>query len=227
MPSFDFVVRWRAPNTFRAQSVIGSYTLLDVKLEKHFRGEIPIENMDWQIGVIVGRSGTGKSSIAKALWPESYIREFRYYGEAFLEDFPETCSTEQITKTLGSVGFASPPDWLKRYDNLSQGEKMRADVSRALCLDQDLIVFDEWTSVVDREVAKIASYAVSKAIRRSEKKFIAVTCHYDVIDWLEPDWVFCTDNMEFVKKNDGTQRLTSRSVNATAVCGRLLGTITI
>jgi ABC-type ATPase with predicted acetyltransferase domain len=200
LPSFDFVVKWHAPNTFRAQSVIGSYTLLDVKLEKRFRGEIPIENMDWQIGVIVGRSGTGKSNIAKALWPESYIKEFKHSGEDFLEDFPENCSTEQITKTLGSVGFASPPDWLKRYDNLSQGEKMRADVSRALCLDQDLIVFDEWTSVVDREVAKIASYAVSKAIRRSKKKFIAVTCHYDVIDWLEPDWVFCTDNMEFVKK---------------------------
>jgi ABC-type ATPase with predicted acetyltransferase domain len=77
---------------------------------------------------------------------------------------------------------------------------MRTDIARALCLGQDLVVFDEWTSVVDREVAKIASYAVSKAIRRSKKKFVAVTCHYDVIDWLEPDWVFCTDNMEFVKK---------------------------
>ncbi len=186
MPSFDFVVQWHAPNTFRAQSVIGSYTLLDVKLEKRFKGEIPVEDFDWQIGVIVGRSGTGKSSIAKALWPDSYIREFKYSGEDFLEDFPEDCSVEDITRTLGSVGFASPPDWLKRYDNLSQGEKMRADVSRALCLSQDLIVFDEWTSVVDREVAKIASYAVSKAIRRTRKKFIAVTCHYDVIDCWSP-----------------------------------------
>lgn len=77
---------------------------------------------------------------------------------------------------------------------------MRTDVARALCLGQGLVVFDEWTSVVDREVAKIASYAVSKAIRRIGKKFVAVTCNYDVIDWLEPDWVFCTDNMEFVKK---------------------------
>ena len=45
-----------------------------------------------------------------------------------------------------------------------------------------------------------SAYAISKDVRRSKKKFIAVTCHYDVVDWLEPDWVFCTDTMEFSRK---------------------------
>ena len=36
----------------------------------------------------------------------------------------------------------------------------------------------------------------------SKKKFIAVTCHYDVVDWLDPDWVFCTDTMEFSRKKE-------------------------
>jgi len=102
---------------------------------------------------------------------------------------------------LCSVGFASPPDWLKAYSCLSQGEKMRVDVARALCLPQKLVVFDEFTSVVDREVAKVGSYAVSKAVRRQPgRQFVAVTCHCDVVDWLEPDWVFCTDTMEFDRK---------------------------
>ena len=35
---------------------------------------------------------------------------------------------------------------------------MRVDIARALLLNQKLVVFDEFTSVVDREVAKIASY---------------------------------------------------------------------
>jgi GNAT superfamily N-acetyltransferase len=57
--------------------------------------------------------------------------------------------------------------------------------------NKGLVVFDEFTSVVDRTVAKIGSAAVAKAVRsgRSCEKFVAVTCHYDVIDWLEPDWV--------------------------------------
>jgi ABC-type polar amino acid transport system ATPase subunit len=78
---------------------------------------------------------------------------------------------------------------------------MRVDIARALCLDQELTVFDEFTSVVDREVAKIGSVAVAKAVRRKPgKKFIAVTCHSDVIDWLGVDWYYNMDKEEFVKK---------------------------
>ena len=47
---------------------------------------------------------------------------------------------------------------------------------------------------------------MSKAIRRTQKKFIAVTCHYDVVDWLEPDWVFYTDTMEFDEKKSQAAR---------------------
>jgi ABC-type dipeptide/oligopeptide/nickel transport system ATPase subunit len=66
--------------------------------------------------------------------------------------------TGEITKALSSVGFASPPDWLKSYDCLSQGEKMRVDIARALCLDKQLIVFDEFIIVVDREIAKVSAF---------------------------------------------------------------------
>ena len=99
-----------------------------------------------------------------------------------LDDFPEELETGEITKSLCSVGFASPPDWLKRYYCLSQGEKMRVDIARALCLDKPILVFDEFTSVVDRDIARVSAFAISKAVRRSNKKFIAVTCHYNVVD---------------------------------------------
>lgn len=128
---------------------------------------------------------------------------------------------------LCSVGFASPPDWLKSYDCLSQGEKMRVDIARALCLDKPLVVFDEFTSVVDREIAKVSAFAISKAVRRSSKKFIAVTCHYDVVDWLEPDWVFCTDTMEFSRKKESGRPLTSKFIGAAVPFGKCFGNITI
>ena len=88
-------------------------------------------------------------------------------------------------------------------------------------------MFDEFTSVVDREIAKISALAISKGIRKSQKKFIAVTCHYDVLDWLEPDWVFCTDDMTFDKKKDSTPRFLSSSRPASLRYGDCLGTITI
>jgi len=198
-----------------------------VKLEKRFVGSLPIEDFNWQIGVIVGRSGSGKSSIAKQLFSEAHIQGFHYSGKCVLDDFPQDLETSKITRMLCSVGFASPPDWLKSYNCLSQGEKMRVDIARALCLDSGLVVFDEFTSVVDREIAKVSAYAISKAVRRSKKQFIAVTCHYDVVDWLDPDWVFCTDTMEFSRKKECGRPLTSTFIGAAQSFGRCFGNITI
>lgn len=74
---------------------------------------------------------------------------------------------------------------------------MRVDLARSILEERDLIVFDEYTSVINREVAKSGSFAIQKAIRKLGKKFIAVSCHSDIIDWLDPDWTFYTDSMEF------------------------------
>jgi ABC-type ATPase with predicted acetyltransferase domain len=198
-----------------------------VKLEKRFVGSLPIEDFEWQIGVIVGRSGSGKTSIAKQLFPEAYVRGFEYKSKCVLDDFPEEFETSEITRMLCSVGFASSPDWLKSYDCLSQGEKMRVDIARALCLNKPLVVFDEFTSVVDREIAKVSAFAISKAVRRSKKCFVAVTCHYDVVDWLDPDWVFCTDTMEFSRKKEPGRPLNSKFIGAAFTFGKYFGNITI
>jgi GNAT superfamily N-acetyltransferase len=54
-----------------------------------------------------------------------------------------------------------------------------------------VVVFDEYTSVVDRNVARACSAAIAKGIRGGNisRRFVAVTCHYDVAQWLEADWV--------------------------------------
>jgi len=58
-------------------------------------------------------------------------------------------------------------------------------------LPTPIVVFDEFTSVVDRNVARACSAAIAKGIRRGAIpcRFVAVTCHYDVAEWLEADWV--------------------------------------
>ena len=140
---------------------------------------------------------------------------------------PKEKSFKDIIKMFNSVGFSSPPSWLKPYSVLSNGEKMRVDLARELLAEKEIVIFDEFTSVVNREVAKISSYAVSKAIRRNNKKFIAVSCHDDIIDWLEPDWIFNTNNMQFelVKKKD--QASSATYTDASQTYGSFLKSITI
>ena len=142
---------------------MGSFTLNDVKLEKRFKGSLPIEDGDWQIGVIVGRSGSGKTSIAKQMFPDGYITGFQYTHQCIIDEFPESLETSEITRMLCSVGFASPPDWLKSYIASAKAKKCALILALALSLPQKTVVFDEFTSVVDREIAKVASYAISKA----------------------------------------------------------------
>ena len=116
---FNITRSWDRPRSFRAESVISQFTLDDVKLEKKFQGSLLIETGDWSVGVIVGRSGTGKTTIAKELFPGNYVKSFTYKEASILDDFPDNLNTSDITKALGSVGFSSPPDWLKSYEQLS------------------------------------------------------------------------------------------------------------
>jgi ABC-type ATPase with predicted acetyltransferase domain len=196
MPTFDIVKKSEPNQTFRVASVMGKFDLQSNKIEERFTGSIDMPD-EWQIGMIIGKSGSGKTTIARQLFPESYFQSFEWGKNSILDDMPEGSSVEQITRMFNSVGFSSPPSWLKTYDVLSNGEKMRVDLARALLSDTELLVFDEFTSVVDRQIAQIGSFAVQKAIRKTKKQFIAVSCHYDIEDWLLPDWVFDTNNMTF------------------------------
>jgi ABC-type polar amino acid transport system ATPase subunit/GNAT superfamily N-acetyltransferase len=196
MPTFDIIKEVKPKQTFRVASVIGKFDLQSDHIIEQFKGDIDLPK-EWQIGLIIGKSGTGKTTIAKQLFPDSYITNFEYNAETILDDMPKNCTLEQITNAFNSVGFSSPPSWLKPYSVLSNGQKMRVDLARAILDEKDFFVFDEFTSVVDRNVAQIGSFAMQKAIRKTNKQFIAVTCHFDVQDWILPDWVFNTDTMTF------------------------------
>lgn len=165
--------------------------------EVHFDCELRIDDKAWNVGLIVGPSGSGKTTIAKYLfervshnydWPED---------QSVLDGFSECLDVDTIVETISRVGFNSPPNWLRPFRALSTGEKFRVTAARAILEEIDPVVIDEFTSVVDRTVAKIGSCAVARTIRRKNKRFVAVSCHYDIIDWLQPDWVLDTASMSF------------------------------
>lgn len=155
-------------------------------------------DFDWNVGLVVGPSGSGKTTVARRLWADEYVEPFEWRGDRAVVDDIDAPIKDTV-KMLTAVGFGSPPAWLRPYSVLSTGEQFRATVARAL-LERDRLVMDEFTSVVDRQVAKVGSHAIQKAVRRSGKHLIAATCHFDVIDWLQPDWLYRPDTGEFTRR---------------------------
>lgn len=197
MPSFDIIKQTKPTDSYRVQSVMGAFDLNPDKLGERFIGNIDIEGKDWNIGLIVGGSGTGKTTIAKTIFGDCLYSGMPHTGKAVIDDMPQGVPIQDIERMFTSVGFASPPSWLRPYSVLSNGEKMRCDLAFALLQGREMVVYDEFTSVVNRQVAKSASYAISKCVRRNGSRFVAVSCHDDIVEWLEPDWIYNTDTKRF------------------------------
>lgn len=198
MPRCTVSVKTPIRDSFRVRQVIGMFDLPERKTwGETFAAEIPGLDEPWTIGCIVGPSGSGKSTLARAAYGSALYAGGPWASDRAIIDGLGDAPIQQITHTLTAVGLGSPPAWLKPYAVLSNGEKFRCELARALLSSadpargNDLLVFDEFTSLVDRSVAQIASAAVSRAIRggRLKCRFVAVTCHTDVVPWLAPDWV--------------------------------------
>ena len=195
MPCVDVVVRCAVHDSFRVQQVAGMFDVpLAAEQTERFTAEVPGLDEAWQIGLVVGPSGSGKSTIARRQWPAEYATGREWPADRAVIDAFSAGSIREITGTLTAVGFSSPPNWIKPYHVLSNGERFRCELARAILEGGELVVFDEFTSVVDRTVARIGSAAVAKAIRRMGRRFVAISCHYDIAAWLEPDWVLDMQN---------------------------------
>lgn len=185
------------PKSARVLQVNG---MMDVpsweRVTLRFTAHLPIEERDWHVGLIVGPSGSGKTSLVRTAFGEPYVPEWPD-KKALVDAFTVKMSVKEVVALLTAVGLSSVPAWLRPYSTLSTGEAFRANVARTLAECPDLAVVDEWTSTVDRQIAQLASHTAQKAIRRRGQKLIAVTCHYDVQDWLQPDWVYDTGTHTF------------------------------
>ena len=160
-------------------------------------------DFDWNIGLIVGQSGTGKTTIAKEKFKDFHLFESHEWDpvSSVVDNFNADLKESKIIESLTKVGFSSPLNWLKPYRLLSNGQKMRVDLARLLLEKNEPVIFDEFTSVVDRDVAKVTSLAVSDFIRKNNYKFIAVSCHHDIEEWLMPDWIYNTDTKQFLRRS--------------------------
>lgn len=146
---------------------------------------------DWNIGVVYGGSGTGKTTILKNFFKKEMNTYNFDYNKSLISNF-DWLEPKDATFLLSSMGLSSVPTWLRPFHTLSNGEQYRASLAYMVgkAAENEVILIDEYTSVVDRDVAKAMSNALQKYIRRTNKKIVLASCHFDIMEWLQPNWIY-------------------------------------
>ena len=192
----------------KSNVIIDNYTeyvcdKYDIQTREKIITEVPLLDINelsdfkWNIGLILGNSGSGKSTILNALGgAKNAVYDD---SKAIISQFPHM-NEHDVCNLLSSVGLSSVPVWLHKPNELSNGEKARLDLCWVLAnaKENELILIDEFTSVVNRECAKSLSFALQRYVREKNLNIVLASCHFDIIEWLNPDWVF---NLN--KQNDG------------------------
>lgn len=188
--------------------------------------ELPKLPDDFNICCIVGASGSGKSTMLREFDSNIYNFESKYYDDnAIVSNFK---TPEIASERLSASGLNSMPVWCRPRRVLSVGEGFRADL--ALNLDSYKI-FDEFTSTIDRNVAKSTCNGIQRYIRKNGiHNMIFCSCHKDFIPFLKPDIVI---DLDYEKVFDCRgkclgETLRYKSMNQMQkICGVYLGSITI
>lgn len=194
---------------------------------KFYPYELPneVKELDYSIMVIAGASGKGKSTLLKEFDGMSVEKNRYDNSKAIVSNFS---TPEEASERLSAVGLNSMPVWCRQRNVLSVGEGFRADL--ALNIESNTI-FDEFTSTIDRNVAKSTCNSIQRYIRKhGMKNIVFCSCHKDYIPFLKPDIVVDLDD-ECVYDCRGAclgETLRSKSMNQTTKrFGAYLGSITI
>lgn len=190
-----------AEDTF-FNNYVASSVDLDIKKKLSHRLSVSADVIsNFSIGLIVGSSGSGKTSLARKMFGDFSTITLNE-EKSIIDSFPDEIPVKERIGFLGAVGLTSAVCWITKIKYLSNGQKYRAQAAVELSTSKDLIFLDEWTSVLDRDSAKAASHSIQKAARKLGKKIVLISCHPDVYEWLNPCWVIDCNTQEYTDRRD-------------------------
>lgn len=146
-----------------------------------------LNDLSFNILVITGASGKGKSTFLKEFSNYNCINK-TYDNKAIVSNFK---TPEEASEKLSAVGLNSMPVWCRPRTVLSVGEGFRADLALNI---NSYTIFDEFTSTIDRNVARSTCNSIQQYIRKNNlTNIIFCSCHKDYIPYLKPDYVIDLD----------------------------------
>jgi len=153
------------------------------------------DNAEFRIGptyivYITGESGSGKSVLLKAFQKDLGEEAINIDG---IQPDPEKPIIETIGRDfnealelLSRVGLNDAYLFLRKYCELSDGQRYRYRIAKLIESGKQFWLMDEFCATLDRETAKIVAFNIQKQARRTGKAVIVATTHTDLLEDLVP-----------------------------------------
>jgi ABC-type transport system involved in cytochrome c biogenesis ATPase subunit/GNAT superfamily N-acetyltransferase len=140
---------------------------------------------------VTGDSGSGKSVLLDALRADLgdeavAMAELPEPGDVPIVDAVGGSFGEALT-LLCRVGLNDAYLFLRRYGELSAGQRYRFRLAQMLDSGRRFWLCDEFCSLLDRTTARVVAFSVQKHARRVGATLVAATSHTDLVGDLNPD----------------------------------------
>lgn len=143
---------------------------------------------------ITGESGSGKSLLLKDLERQMKERGLRVANLDHVEIDNDTPLIDQLGKSvpealriLSVAGINDAYLYIRKPPELSDGQRYRFRLAKAIEMGADVWVADEFMAILDRVAARVIAYSVQKAARRAGATLMVATTHSDMVGDLFPD----------------------------------------
>jgi len=156
------------------------------------------------VTLIAGPSGSGKTllirEIARCLPLSQVVGDIDVPADvAVVDAVAPTRSVSEAIGLLTACGLGEPSLWVRSFDELSQGERFRARLARAISLWQrsgrcGVLLCDEFGSLLHERLIKALAFNLRKLSTRERLPVVVATSREDIERDLHPDCVVRLSN---------------------------------
>ena len=182
---YDIRFKTRAPLTERTIGVAEAFGLgIDGEREQVLYRDFELRLPQGGVVYVTGDSGSGKSVLLRALQEDLGEEAVDLDGVPVGASAPLIDSVgdtfREAVGLLSRVGLNDAFLFLRRYDELSEGQRYRYRIAKMIDSGKKFWLADEFCSTLDRTTAKIVAFNIQKLARRSGATLVVATTHIDL-----------------------------------------------
>lgn len=157
--------------------------------------DLKLEIRPGDVVYITGQSGGGKSVLLRELAQKMQgegssvinLDSIQFEDKPLIDQIGK--DTNDAIKILGVAGINDAYLYVRKPSELSDGQRYRFKLAKAIETGAKVWVADEFLAVLDRTAAKVIAFSLQKAARRAGATLLVATTHTDMVDDLYPDLV--------------------------------------